>query len=530
MIKKYDSITKVDNIDYLVYETLPFDIKKIIYYKSGWGNEYRKAEEEFGRFFEIEETKGRSSATFHPYLVIEDVQGKWHLIVIQYSGNWKIVIEKNNKKDIYLKINLGNDVKINSNLTMPEVYISSGDHEAELYEGEKNRILNINKIKPQLLNFPISYNHWWAYEDKNINETTFLENAKIAADIGIDYCVLDAGWFGPNDNWENIRGDWENVNYQKFPNGLKYLGDSVRSLGLKFGIWIEIEAMGKNAIARNENMQYLAEIDGQQTDLLCFGNQAVVKWAFEKIADLLNVTEAKWLKMDFNIDPGFGCCATHHEHGKDDGLQAHYDGFYNLVEQLQASYPDVIFENCSSGGQRTDAKMISLFDVNFLSDADYIEHKIRCFKNSNNFIPQIKNFHFIPSMTVTDFDSGFRSTDFRAMSANEINYNLVSGMMGLTGISHRLTEYDQCILSTIEKFITEYKTNCLPFLQTGKYDIDDTVESTIITYKSGSKQLSIVMAHKNIFFDHTGIDLLSDDVFPGEIPQKSGKIIISELD
>lgn len=520
-----NGIIKKEDQDYLVYTELPYAIATVTYYRSGWGNEYRKTVEEFGRFLEIEETTGRSSATYHPYILVTDTNDNHYLYVIEYSGNWKVVFEKTNRAT-FLKVNIGDGVEINCELYVPQVLMIQGEDEQVIYEQLKAYIDHVNPPHKNLENFPLSYNHWWAYEDQKINEQVFLENAKIAAQIGLDYCVLDAGWFGSGDEWMNIRGDWEKENTKAFPNGIKYLSNEVEKLGLKFGIWIEVEALGLKAESRKILNQYVMENENETNDLICFGNRKVVDWAVEKISQLIEKTNAKWLKMDFNIDPKGGCKSANHDHKKTDGLQAHYTGLYEVVKTIRKKYPDVIFENCSSGGLRTDSKILQLFDVNFLSDADYIEHKIRCFKNSNNFIPQRKNYHFMPSMTLTDFDSGFRSTDFRNMTESEINYNLVSGLMGLTGLSHRLVEYDQKIIEQITKFVTIYKTQCLKFLKNGEYQIDDNHVRTIIEYTLGDEKLQVVMAHKKFDYDNRGIDLLSNQQFPNVIEEKTGKIIL----
>ena len=68
----------------------------------------------------------------------------------------------------------------------------------------------------------------------SINEQNILSNAKILADKispPMDtYIVVDDGWC----NW----GDWSNPNPSKFPHGLSYLTNQIRSMGLKPGVWI----------------------------------------------------------------------------------------------------------------------------------------------------------------------------------------------------------------------------------------------------------------------------------------------------
>ena len=83
------------------------------------------------------------------------------------------------------------------------------------------------------------WNPWWPYEDADITEQVFLDNAAVAARLGFDVAVLDAGWFGRADagtDWFAERGDWHRTNTARFPHGLGWLADRTRDLGIDFGV------------------------------------------------------------------------------------------------------------------------------------------------------------------------------------------------------------------------------------------------------------------------------------------------------
>lgn len=525
-MRVYDRVIEHDNKQYIVYKEIDQDVKSITYMKSGWGNEYRTTKEQFGRYFELEETKGRSSATAHPFIELEFIDGCKSKIVIAYSGNWKLELEKTTRKTI-LKISIEN-YQISEDNYIPRVYV--------LEESESIKSLYMKKKSDQILNqFPISYNHWWSYEDQNVNEDNLLANAKVAKRLGVEYIVLDAGWFGASDEWMNIRGDWELENNEKFPSGVKKLSEQIKNMGLKFGIWVEIEAVGSNAELRKRFADYIAEVNGEKKDLLCFGNHVVQEWAYQMVKELIDKYDASWVKMDFNIDPNSGCSCTTHEHTTFTGNQAHISGLYKVINRLKDEYQDVIFENCSSGGQRSDQKIMDLFDVNFLSDADYIEHKTRCYKKSMELIPNYKNYHFIPSMTLTDFDSGFRSTDYRKMPKHEIYYNLVPALYGLTGISHRLIDYSEDILIVMEGFFKVYNEYKLKFISNNEPQLTMKPSMDIIVYEQGDQKLIGVMSHveqeidlESHFGTHCVIDLLEEEAVRKNIKIKAreGKLLL----
>ena len=83
-----------------------------------------------------------------------------------------------------------------------------------------------------------------------------LANARVAAELGINLIVLDAGWFGDAEreaHWTRQRGDWEQVNLRRFPHGLPWLAEQIHGLGLRFGLWMEPEGMGADSCPRRDH-------------------------------------------------------------------------------------------------------------------------------------------------------------------------------------------------------------------------------------------------------------------------------------
>lgn len=83
---------------------------------------------------------------------------------------------------------------------------------------------------------PMGWNSWNTFGPK-INEKLILETAdamveKGYLDAGYEYLVIDDGWMMP----ERENGLLV-VNPEKFPRGMKFIGDYIHSKGLKFGIY-----------------------------------------------------------------------------------------------------------------------------------------------------------------------------------------------------------------------------------------------------------------------------------------------------
>ncbi|HUU32944.1 MAG TPA: alpha-galactosidase, partial [Vicinamibacterales bacterium] len=94
------------------------------------------------------------------------------------------------------------------------------------------------------------------------NEPDLRRDADVAASIGTELYVIDAGWYGndPNQWWRNA-GDWRAGSW--LPNGLEPVAEHAHKLGMRFGLWVEIEAAGENSTLHKEHPDWLLSRDGQ---------------------------------------------------------------------------------------------------------------------------------------------------------------------------------------------------------------------------------------------------------------------------
>ncbi|MBT6006918.1 MAG: hypothetical protein HOG79_14460, partial [Prolixibacteraceae bacterium] len=77
------------------------------------------------------------------------------------------------------------------------------------------------------------YNTWKPFR-RNVNEKLIMELADAAAACGVEEFIID-------DGWQVGFGDWE-IDYEKFPNGLKPVFDYIKSKGMKPGLWLSMGA------------------------------------------------------------------------------------------------------------------------------------------------------------------------------------------------------------------------------------------------------------------------------------------------
>ena len=315
---------------------------------------------------------------------------------------------------------------------------------------------------------PVEWNHWWSYEDKDLDEAVFRRNVDIAAELGVEVCTLDAGWFGPSDtttHWYEQRGDWHMVNRERFPSGLRALSDYVHDRGMAFGLWCEIEAIGKHARLAQERPALVATRGGAALGYVCLGSGAGQAWALATLDRIISDYRCDWIKLDFNLDPGAGCDRDDHGHGAGDGLYAHYRGYYQLLEEVRRRHPHVVLENCSSGGLRIDLGIARQTHMAFLSDPDWPEHSLQCFWGASLMLAPDALLHWgycewsHTTHRMQHFDP--RSP---TLTPAQIDYYTRISMLRRCGFSQRFPDLPNWVAARYQQLIADYKIHVRRFV------------------------------------------------------------------
>ncbi len=206
---------------------------------------------------------------------------------------------------------------------------------------------------------PLLINNWEGTYFNFTGEKIF-DIAKKAGECGIEMLVLDDGWFGKRDNDLSGLGDWyDNVGKT---GGLKLLADRIKALGMKFGLWVEPEMISKDSDlfrAHPEYAQSIPDVDPverrhQLAIDLC--NDEVVDYLADTLIALFKDIGVDYVKWDHNrkmIDVFSSKLETQGRYFYD-----YYKNQTELLKRITEACPDVLFESCSSGGNRYDLSMM----------------------------------------------------------------------------------------------------------------------------------------------------------------------------
>ncbi len=261
-----------------------------------------------------------------------------------------------------------------------------------------------------------------------------FENVKRIADRlkgkGVKYLVIDSGWYGEGSQWWQSIGDWE-VNQEKFPGGMKPIADYIRSCGMIPGLWFEYEALAKSAEYYN-SPEYLVKKDGVPLTVVerrfwDMENEWVISYLSERVIKLLKDCGFGYLKVDYNDTLGMGCDGSE---SMGENLRRKVEASKAFFRKIKAEIPDIVIENCSSGGHRLEPSMMELCSMASFSDA-----------HETTSIPLIAaNMHRVIEPQQSQIWAVMRARD----DDSRIYYSICSTLMGrmcLSGDIYDLSEH-----------------------------------------------------------------------------------------
>ena len=215
---------------------------------------------------------------------------------------------------------------------------------------------------------PIIFNEWctsWGHP----RHDRLLEIAKRLKDSEVRYLVIDAGWYRGERRGE-VHGDWIPSQHY-FPQGLEATAIAIRELGLIPGLWFEIETVGAHSHAAVEMREFMLQRDGHPVSVSSrhFWNMdspCVENFLTERVIGLLRGADFGYLKVDYNETLGLG---SEDADGLGEGLRKQVLASYRFFEKLRATLPELVIENCASGGHRLEPSMLGRSAMSSFSDA-----------------------------------------------------------------------------------------------------------------------------------------------------------------
>lgn len=312
-----------------------------------------------------------------PFLAMEDKKNSvtWAM-QLSCPSSWQAEIRR---KDDLLAISMGladgdyghwwKNVLPGECFESPECYVTVG---ACGVDEVSQRLLTCQKEnwRRKDVPLPVLFNEYcttWG----NPSHENMVKIANALKGRGMDYMVMDAGWYAKGDGgWSDCGGDWEPNETSLFPHGLKATADAIREAGMKPGIWFEAETCARGSdVFKEEDM--LLKRDGQVIDtdnrrFLDLRKEKVQAYLQEKVGGLLERCGFDYVKIDYNDCIGVGCDGAD---SLGEGLRQNMQGTLRFFGDLQKRMPQLYIENCASGGHRLEPALMGVTDMASFSDA-----------------------------------------------------------------------------------------------------------------------------------------------------------------
>jgi alpha-galactosidase len=175
---------------------------------------------------------------------------------------------------------------------------------------------------------------------------------------------IDAGWYTgcgwdkENGEWPQNVGNWT-VDKERFPNGLKPVSDAAHAAGAKFMLWFESERVYKGTQIYNDHPKWLQSLPGSDSYLFDLGKPDARLWLTDYLTDFLRKEGVDYYRQDFNFDP-MPYWKNQDTPDRVGMAEAKYiEGLYAFWDSLLVRFPDMIIDNCASGGRRIDLETTS---------------------------------------------------------------------------------------------------------------------------------------------------------------------------
>lgn len=224
---------------------------------------------------------------------------------------------------------------------------------------------------------PVIFNDYMNCLWGDPTEAKELPMIAAAAKAGCEYFVIDAGWYADlHEDWSQTIGAWQ-PSTTRWPHGLRLVLDQIRGAGMIPGLWLEPEVAGaKSVLAQKPDnwflMRHGKRVFKNSRLLLDLRNPEVRSYLDQVIARLVNEYGVGYIKMDYNVDSLQGTELNADSFGQ--GLLEHNRAHLAWLDATLNRYPDLVIENCGSGGGRMDYAMLSRLQIQSMTDQeDYLK-------------------------------------------------------------------------------------------------------------------------------------------------------------
>jgi alpha-galactosidase len=426
----------------------------------------------------LESTHGRSGWGMPMILLRNDATGEIAVVNLAWSGNWRIELYNDwepatasqstgagsrriGGARLYASAAMGGPAPLRV-LAPGEAATTPSVHVTAMFAGLDEVVQALHThirrsvvpTQPAGREHLVELNHTAFTRNHQVTEAQLYDEIDLAAELGFELFMLDAGWFGGSETlWMQTVGDWDES--PLLTKGVRAALDYVKSKGMLAGLWVEPERVGEASRLITEHPDWLMQRRGEQILNLDLSRPEVEAATRAQIVSLIEKYDLDCFRLDYNIDIAEGGAVERHGY-TENVLWRHYDALYRIFDQIRAQFPDLLLENCSSGGGRMDLGIMSRFHWTQVTDRWSPAPALRILNGTTLALP--------PEVTESvtgGISEGVADIDFL------IRINLF-GHVKISGIAPTSAERNEATWQRWKHAIDLYKNFCRPMLSESK--------------------------------------------------------------
>ena len=324
-------------------------------------------------------------------------------------------------------------------------------------------------------------------------------------DIKFEDIWIDAGWYGNctkcdeafSGDWGEHTGEWE-VNRRVHPSGLKDVSECAKAADMKLMLWFEPESAVDGTRVTKEHPEWFIELPGRNDKILNYGNDEALHYVCNLLEKYVKEFDLSCYRQDFNTSLTSYFKANDEENRRGITEIKHITGMYRVWDYLLEKFPEIIIDNCSSGGRRIDIETLKRSIPFFRSD-------YQCNFNENPEVLQTHNSNIAQYLPFNGCTSKTKNDTYAIRSS----YSSSWGGAFYNAIFQSMNEDD---FKWAKKITDEYRSIrkyfSMDFYNHGSDVFDDT-SWAIWQYHDADAESGIIMAFRrsNSPFDTVKIKL-----------------------
>jgi alpha-galactosidase len=317
----------------------------------------------------------------------------------------------------------------------------------------------LRRPSADLRELPVIFNDYMNCLMGDPTEDALAPLIDVAADVGCDTFVIDAGWYSDDPGWWDTVGAWQ-PSTARFPSGLATTTQRIRDAGMVPGLWLEPEVIGVHSPIADElpddaffqvGGERIAENGRYHLDFRCDAVRAYLDAVVDRLVTTYGLG---YFKLDYNINlPGTdGGARPGRPESPGAGLVGHGRAYLAWLDGVLDRHPDLVLENCASGGMRMDYAILSRLQLQSTSDQrDHLRYAAIAAAAPSAVTPEQSAVWAYPQP---------------GHSPEEATFCLVNALLGRIHLSGRIDRMDPAQRERVRQALRLYK-EYRPLLATG---------------------------------------------------------------